>query len=152
MLVFVFVLFPRQAVCVISFSNIQSLKGKLHQQYISTLGGHLVRADRCMYKSALQKTWTSSPHDPEYLKQLEASSNNSIHDSQQKRGNLLDKGPSDISMPPASGACCSHDHDCDAADCGPAYSLFKHIDQHKARCLSASSRSTKQDCLFKSSS
>eukprot|EP00775_Hariotina_reticulata_P003144 gene3144-3421_t len=38
-------------------------------------------------------------------------------------------------MPPVSGACCSHDHDCDAADCGPAYSLFEHIDQHKARCL-----------------
>ena len=24
-------------------------------------------------------------------------------------------------------ACCAHDHDCEAADCGPAYSLHKHI-------------------------
>lgn len=37
-------------------------------------------------------------------------------------------------MPP-SKACCSHDHDCDAADCGPAYSLYTHIDQSQIRCL-----------------
>ncbi|WIA37737.1 hypothetical protein OEZ86_014615 [Tetradesmus obliquus] len=37
-------------------------------------------------------------------------------------------------MPP-TGACCSHDHDCEAADCGPAYSLYKHIDQLHIRCL-----------------
>jgi hypothetical protein len=29
-------------------------------------------------------------------------------------------------MPPSQG-CCSHDHDCEAADCGPAYSLYTHI-------------------------
>lgn len=26
-------------------------------------------------------------------------------------------------------ACCNHNHDCEEADCGPAYSLYKHIDQ-----------------------
>jgi hypothetical protein len=30
-------------------------------------------------------------------------------------------------------ACCNHDHDCEAADCGPAYSLYKHIDQGHVR-------------------
>ncbi|KAF8058416.1 PITH domain-containing protein 1 [Scenedesmus sp. PABB004] len=37
-------------------------------------------------------------------------------------------------MPPA-GACCAHDHDCEAADCGPAYSLYRHIDLAHVRCL-----------------
>jgi hypothetical protein len=32
---------------------------------------------------------------------------------------------------PAHGATCAHDHDCEGADCGPAYSLYKHIDLHK---------------------
>lgn len=30
-------------------------------------------------------------------------------------------------MPPFE-ACCAHDHDCDAEDCGPEWSLHKHID------------------------
>lgn len=30
-------------------------------------------------------------------------------------------------------ACCNHNHDCEEADCGPAYSLYKHIDLHKVR-------------------
>lgn len=30
-------------------------------------------------------------------------------------------------------ACCNHTHDCEEADCGPAYSLYKHIDQHHVR-------------------
>lgn len=30
-------------------------------------------------------------------------------------------------MPRNSQGCCAHDHDCEAADCGPAYSLYKHI-------------------------
>ncbi|GFH16278.1 PITH domain-containing protein [Haematococcus lacustris] len=38
-------------------------------------------------------------------------------------------------MPPKLTACCAHDHDCDAADCGPAYSLHKHIDLSHVRCL-----------------
>mmetsp|Transcript_14786 Transcript_14786/g.36902 ORF Transcript_14786/g.36902 Transcript_14786/m.36902 type:complete len:210 (-) Transcript_14786:424-1053(-) len=37
-------------------------------------------------------------------------------------------------MPP-SKACCAHDHDCEASDCGPAYSLYKHIDMSHVRCL-----------------
>jgi hypothetical protein len=31
-------------------------------------------------------------------------------------------------MPPPTQGCCAHDHDCEAAECGPAYSLYKHID------------------------
>ncbi|CAK0741077.1 hypothetical protein CVIRNUC_001298 [Coccomyxa viridis] len=30
---------------------------------------------------------------------------------------------------PNFGACCAHDHDCEAADCGPAWSLHERIDQ-----------------------
>ena len=29
---------------------------------------------------------------------------------------------------PKFGACCAHDHDCEAADCGPSWSLHEHID------------------------
>ncbi|KAI8468825.1 MAG: galactose-binding domain-like protein [Monoraphidium minutum] len=36
---------------------------------------------------------------------------------------------------PASQGCCSHDHDCEASDCGPAYSLYKHINLDQVRCL-----------------
>eukprot|EP01026_Neomeris_dumetosa_P041413 TRINITY_DN3431_c0_g1_i6.p2 TRINITY_DN3431_c0_g1~~TRINITY_DN3431_c0_g1_i6.p2 ORF type:complete len:118 (-),score=7.06 TRINITY_DN3431_c0_g1_i6:52-405(-) len=32
------------------------------------------------------------------------------------------------------GSCC-HDHDCGEADCSPAWSLYKHIDLAKVRCL-----------------
>jgi hypothetical protein len=28
---------------------------------------------------------------------------------------------------PSFQACCAHDHDCEAADCGPAWSLHQHI-------------------------
>lgn len=35
--------------------------------------------------------------------------------------------------PPAQGGCCAHNHDCEAADCGPAYSLYKHIDLPRVR-------------------
>ena len=30
-------------------------------------------------------------------------------------------------MPPFQG-CCAHDHDCEEADCGPAWSLHDHVD------------------------
>lgn len=36
---------------------------------------------------------------------------------------------------PAFQGCCSHDHDCEAADCGPAYSLYKYIDMPRVHCL-----------------
>ena len=39
--------------------------------------------------------------------------------------------PSPVEPMPPSAPCCAHDHDCEAADCGPAYSLFKHIDLAK---------------------
>lgn len=29
---------------------------------------------------------------------------------------------------PNFGACCAHDHDCEAADCGPSWSLHEHVD------------------------
>ncbi|KAG1670383.1 hypothetical protein FOA52_000143 [Chlamydomonas sp. UWO 241] len=38
-------------------------------------------------------------------------------------------------MPPPGQACCAHDHDCEASDCGPAFSLYKHIDLPRVRCL-----------------
>lgn len=41
-------------------------------------------------------------------------------------------------MPPSFKGCCVHDHDCEAADCGPSWSLYKHIDLHKVRCLNES--------------
>ncbi|KAK9815492.1 hypothetical protein WJX72_004575 [[Myrmecia] bisecta] len=36
--------------------------------------------------------------------------------------------------PPTQG-CCAHDHDCSEADCGPAWSLHRHIDLPNVRCL-----------------
>ncbi|KAG2499739.1 hypothetical protein HYH03_002672 [Edaphochlamys debaryana] len=38
-------------------------------------------------------------------------------------------------MPPPSKACCAHDHDCEASDCGVAYSLYKHVAVEQVRCL-----------------
>ncbi|MEW5307164.1 MAG: hypothetical protein WDW38_002231 [Sanguina aurantia] len=49
-------------------------------------------------------------------------------------------------MPPTQG-CCSHDHDCEATDCGVAYSLYKHIDLMKVRCLNASEEGTCRNVL-----
>eukprot|EP00884_Botryococcus_braunii_P008180 jgi/Botrbrau1/17363/Bobra.0015s0104.1 len=31
--------------------------------------------------------------------------------------------------------CCAHDHDCEAADCGPAWSLYQHINTQLLTCL-----------------
>ncbi|GLI69848.1 hypothetical protein VaNZ11_014565 [Volvox africanus] len=42
-------------------------------------------------------------------------------------------------MPPPSKGCCAHDHDCEAADCGIAYSLYKHISIDQVRCLNEQS-------------
>ena len=39
--------------------------------------------------------------------------------------------------PPPSGPCCAHDHDCDAADCGPAWSLHTHVRLPKLVALNA---------------
>lgn len=39
-------------------------------------------------------------------------------------------------MPP-DAACCAHDHDCDAADCGPAWSLHAHVATGRVRALNA---------------
>lgn len=38
---------------------------------------------------------------------------------------------------PQQTACCAHDHDCEAADCGPAWSLHTHIDSARVRALNA---------------
>uniref|UniRef100_A0A7S1SJV3 PITH domain-containing protein n=1 Tax=Tetraselmis chuii TaxID=63592 RepID=A0A7S1SJV3_9CHLO len=35
----------------------------------------------------------------------------------------------------ASGGCCGHDHDCDAEDCAPQWSLYKYIDTSQVSCL-----------------
>lgn len=40
-------------------------------------------------------------------------------------------------MPPKTQACCAHDHDCEASECGVAYSLYKHIDHLHIRALNA---------------
>ena len=42
-------------------------------------------------------------------------------------------------MPPpdAGGACCAHDHDCEAEDCGPAWSLHRHVATARLRALNA---------------
>ncbi|KAL4857139.1 PITH domain-containing protein [Chlorella vulgaris] len=37
-------------------------------------------------------------------------------------------------MPPFQGAC-AHDHDCESHDCSSSWSLYKHIDTQKVRCL-----------------
>lgn len=39
-------------------------------------------------------------------------------------------------MPPSQG-CCGHDHDCEASECGPAYSLYKHIALEQVRAAAA---------------
>ena len=39
--------------------------------------------------------------------------------------------------PPTSAACCAHDHDCDAADCGPSWSLHAHVASERVRALNA---------------
>ena len=36
---------------------------------------------------------------------------------------------------PNFGACCAHDHDCEAADCGPSWSLHEHIDMSKVSLI-----------------
>jgi len=38
---------------------------------------------------------------------------------------------------PVDGPCCAHDHDCEAEDCGPAWSLHKHIATARLRALNA---------------
>ena len=38
---------------------------------------------------------------------------------------------------PVDGACCAHDHDCEAEDCGPAWSLHKHVATARLRALNA---------------
>lgn len=35
-------------------------------------------------------------------------------------------------MPPSQG-CCSHDHDCEAEDCGASFSLYKYVDTYAVR-------------------
>lgn len=42
-------------------------------------------------------------------------------------------------MPPAptQGGCCAHDHDCEEAECGPAYALGDRVDAARVRCLNA---------------
>jgi len=39
--------------------------------------------------------------------------------------------------PPPSPACCAHDHDCEAADCGPAWSLHTKVYADRVRALNA---------------
>ena len=39
-------------------------------------------------------------------------------------------------MPPTT-ACCAHDHDCEAADCGPAWSLHTKVHADRVRALNA---------------
>ena len=38
---------------------------------------------------------------------------------------------------PVSGPCCAHDHDCEASDCGSAWSLHKHVDLARVSTHSA---------------
>jgi hypothetical protein len=42
-------------------------------------------------------------------------------------------------MPPTTqgGGCCAHDHDCEEAECGPAYALGDRVDAARVRCLNA---------------
>eukprot|EP00873_Tetraselmis_striata_P000666 jgi/Tetstr1/420930/TSEL_011991.t1 len=35
----------------------------------------------------------------------------------------------------ASGGCCGHDHDCEAEDCAPQWSLYKYVDTPQVSCL-----------------
>jgi len=39
--------------------------------------------------------------------------------------------------PPPTQACCAHDHDCEGAACGPAWSLHAHVDRGRVRALNA---------------
>jgi hypothetical protein len=39
--------------------------------------------------------------------------------------------------PPPTAGCCAHDHDCEEAECGPAYSLAERVDLSRVRCLNA---------------
>lgn len=39
-------------------------------------------------------------------------------------------------MPPST-ACCAHDHDCEAADCGPAWSLHTKVHTDRVTALNA---------------
>jgi hypothetical protein len=39
--------------------------------------------------------------------------------------------------PPTSQGCCAHDHDCEEAECGPAYALGDRVDASRVRCLNA---------------
>ncbi|PSC71196.1 PITH domain-containing 1 [Micractinium conductrix] len=43
-------------------------------------------------------------------------------------------GARHLAMPAFQG-CCAHDHDCEAQDCSSAWSLYKHIDTQRVRCL-----------------
>ncbi|GAX83831.1 hypothetical protein CEUSTIGMA_g11255.t1 [Chlamydomonas eustigma] len=45
-------------------------------------------------------------------------------------------------MMPTSQPCSAHDHDCSAADCGPAFSLYKHIDMPRVSCLNEAEAGT----------
>lgn len=45
---------------------------------------------------------------------------------------------------PAFEGCCAHDHDCEEASCGPAWSLHKHIDLHNVRCLNEAAEGSAQ--------
>ena len=38
---------------------------------------------------------------------------------------------------PLDAPCCAHDHDCEAEDCGPAWSLHKHVATARLRALNA---------------
>ena len=44
--------------------------------------------------------------------------------------------PTPPTMPPTT-ACCAHDHDCEAADCGPAWSLHTKVHADRVRALNA---------------
>lgn len=45
----------------------------------------------------------------------------------------------DKGMPQFAG-CCAHDHDCEAAECGPAWSLHSHIDTAHVRQVAVTAR------------
>ena len=49
---------------------------------------------------------------------------------------------------PNFGACCAHDHDCEAADCGPAWSLHEHIDQSHVCHISVAMKCPTKACLY----
>ena len=49
---------------------------------------------------------------------------------------------------PNFGACCAHDHDCEAADCGPAWSLHENIDQSHVCHISVAMECPTKACLY----